>query len=263
MHVPLETLRRAAQLIDSLADVDLPSESSELVLPGLTDLVGCDVITYNEIGVAPGQVSYYADYPSGCLDPASLAVFEAHLHEHPLLVHYRATGDGEPAKISDLLSRRQFHRLGIYSEFFRHVPVEDQIAFTLPSTGDDQIVAIALNRSREDFTDADREVLIAIAGPLSNALWRARRRNRAHEAMTTASPGGPVGLADLTDRELQVLRLAAEGRTNQAIARAIDVSPRTIAKHLEHIYRKLGVANRAAAVYATATAAPAGPAPAT
>ena len=256
MHVPLQTLRRSAQLIDSIADLDQPSESADLVLPGLTDLVGCDVVTYNEIGVEPGQLGYYADYPSGCLDPASITVFEAHLHEHPLFVHYRATGTDEPAKISDLLTRQRFHRLGIYSEFFRHIPVEDQIAFTLPSAGDDRIVAIALNRSREDFTDTDREVLSAIAGPLSNALRRARSRGRAHQAMATAGPGG---LADLTDRELQVLRLAAEGRTNQAIARAIDVSPRTIAKHLEHIYRKLGVTNRAAAVYAAAAPAPAGP----
>jgi DNA-binding CsgD family transcriptional regulator len=35
-------------------------------------------------------------------------------------------------------------------------------------------------------------------------------------------------------------------KANTAIARAIDVSPRTVAKHLEHIYRKLGVSSRVA-----------------
>lgn len=44
-----------------------------------------------------------------------------------------------------------------------------------------------------------------------------------------------------------MLELVALRRTNPAIAHALDVSPRTIAKHLEHIYRKLNVTNRAAA----------------
>jgi DNA-binding NarL/FixJ family response regulator len=68
-----------------------------------------------------------------------------------------------------------------------------------------------------------------------------------HSLTTAVSADGA-----LTDRELQILELAALGRTNHAIARHIDVSPRTVAKHLEHIYRKLGVTSRAAAVYRTA-----------
>ena len=56
-------------------------------------------------------------------------------------------------------------------------------------------------------------------------------------------------LAALTEREIQILRLVADGRTNTAIAHALEVSPRTVAKHLEHTYRKLGVNSRAAAVF--------------
>ncbi len=44
------------------------------------------------------------------------------------------------------------------------------------------------------------------------------------------------------------MRLVAEGRTNEAIAHTLGISPRTVAKHLERIYRKLHAANRAAAV---------------
>ncbi|MCW2500544.1 MAG: liaR5 [Frankiales bacterium] len=57
--------------------------------------------------------------------------------------------------------------------------------------------------------------------------------------------------AQLTQRELEVLGLVAEGRTNQAIAHALEVSPRTVAKHLEHAYRKLDVSCRVQAVAAT------------
>lgn len=100
-------------------------------------------------------------------------------------------------------------------------------------------------------------MLAAIAGPLNNAVRRGRRRHRARVAIAAADS---AGLGELTDRELQVLELAARGRTNRAIASTVGVSPRTVAKHLEHIYRKLGVTSRAAAVYATAAAAARGPA---
>jgi PAS domain S-box-containing protein len=52
----------------------------------------------------------------------------------------------------------------------------------------------------------------------------------------------------LSQRELEVLRLATEGHTGPAIAERLFVSPATIKTHFEHIYEKLGVRDRAAAV---------------
>jgi DNA-binding CsgD family transcriptional regulator len=46
----------------------------------------------------------------------------------------------------------------------------------------------------------------------------------------------------------------ADGDTNSAIAHGLGMSPRTVAKHLEHAYRKLGVSCRAAAVSRVARA---------
>jgi DNA-binding response OmpR family regulator/DNA-binding CsgD family transcriptional regulator len=58
---------------------------------------------------------------------------------------------------------------------------------------------------------------------------------------------------DLTDRETQVLFWLSRGKTNQEIAQILEMSPRTVNKHLEPVFRKLGVENRTAAV-ATALA---------
>lgn len=52
----------------------------------------------------------------------------------------------------------------------------------------------------------------------------------------------------LSPRELEVLRLAAEGRSGPEIARQLVVSPSTVKTHFEHIYEKLGVGDRAGAV---------------
>ncbi|MER7685735.1 response regulator transcription factor [Streptomyces sp. NPDC097610] len=53
---------------------------------------------------------------------------------------------------------------------------------------------------------------------------------------------------ELTGREIQVVRLMAEGNSNRSIAQSLYLSEATIKTHLIRVYRKLGVDNRAAAV---------------
>lgn len=56
----------------------------------------------------------------------------------------------------------------------------------------------------------------------------------------------------LSRRELDVLRLAAEGRTNDAIAGTLGLSPRTVERHLSNAYAKLGLEGKAARAAAVA-----------
>jgi DNA-binding NarL/FixJ family response regulator len=46
--------------------------------------------------------------------------------------------------------------------------------------------------------------------------------------------------ADLTERELQVLRIASEGRSNKAIAEELNLSVNTVRNHMQHVLTKLG-----------------------
>lgn len=55
--------------------------------------------------------------------------------------------------------------------------------------------------------------------------------------------------AALTGRELEVLQQVARGATNRQIAQELVISERTVAHHLEHIYDKIGISSRAAAVF--------------
>jgi ATP/maltotriose-dependent transcriptional regulator MalT len=68
------------------------------------------------------------------------------------------------------------------------------------------------------------------------------------ELLGDAEPGGQVLAAPLTRRELEVLDLAAAGCNGPMIAARLVVSAATVRTHFEHIYEKLDVRDRAAAV---------------
>ncbi len=69
--------------------------------------------------------------------------------------------------------------------------------------------------------------------------------------LSLQAPGeaGPSRLATaaLTPRETEVLSWVAKGKTNRDVADILGMSPRTVNKHLEHVFEKLGVETRAAA----------------
>jgi ATP/maltotriose-dependent transcriptional regulator MalT len=78
------------------------------------------------------------------------------------------------------------------------------------------------------------------------------RRPPAPRPVLQAAPPAPAGSrpghpAGLTAREVEVLRLVAEGLTDAQVAEHLFLSPRTVNGHLRAIYGKLGVATRAAA----------------
>lgn len=64
----------------------------------------------------------------------------------------------------------------------------------------------------------------------------------------TSVPAAPALPNPLTQREMDVLGWVARGKTNRDVAEILGMSPRTVNKHLEHIYEKLGVETRTAAV---------------
>jgi DNA-binding NarL/FixJ family response regulator len=68
------------------------------------------------------------------------------------------------------------------------------------------------------------------------------------ESLPTKMPAYPDGL---TQREVEVLRLIAAGRSNPDIAAELVISLNTVARHVSNIFSKTGAANRAeAATYA-------------
>ncbi|WP_344867398.1 helix-turn-helix transcriptional regulator [Amycolatopsis ultiminotia] len=89
-----------------------------------------------------------------------------------------------------------------------------------------------------------RAELLAIAGSIQDDAARARLLAVCERlGPAPAPPGGP-----LTPREVDVLRLAAEGCTNDEISARLGLLPNTVKSYLKHAMRKLDVTNRVQAV---------------
>jgi DNA-binding CsgD family transcriptional regulator len=69
----------------------------------------------------------------------------------------------------------------------------------------------------------------------------ADRRRQASQPDSLLAPGSGV----CTDRELQIVRLLTQGMTNKQIANRLGIAEDTVKKHLQHVYKKLGVRRRA------------------
>ena len=66
----------------------------------------------------------------------------------------------------------------------------------------------------------------------------------AGETRGAARASNPAGL---TDREVEVLRLVARGHGNKQVAVLLGISPKTVGRHVEHVYAKAEVRTRAGA----------------
>ena len=114
--------------------------------------------------------------------------------------------------------------------------------------------------------DTDHDIVRAVEAGATGYLLKDTPREELFRAVRAAARGEPVlapGVAARlmgrlrapqpetpTERELEVLRLVARGLTNRAIARELFLSEATVKTHLVHVFSKLNVDDRTAAVTA-------------
>jgi DNA-binding CsgD family transcriptional regulator len=317
------------------------------LLSGLKQLVPSEITAYNEVNLRTQHNEVVYDRPGEMSIPGGEEIFDRYIPEHPLIEFSKRRRGHGPVKISDFLSASQFHRLGLYSEFFRLIGVEDQMVMSLPSARP-VVIGIALNRGRRNFSERDRLLLnlvyphllqayrnaeawtrtmghlklmqqalegssaaiiilsntgrVETITPKANSLlakyldgravrhnvlpevlqrWVEEQQMRLNdpsevpptcEALAIQHHGGCLSVRQfrdsnqillfleestpaperidgfgLTKREGEVLAWVSRGKTNRDISGILGMSPRTVQKHVEHIFQKLGVETRTAA----------------
>jgi DNA-binding CsgD family transcriptional regulator len=184
------------------------------------------LVAYAEVALA------VSDVPAARAASDELSAIAASVHA-PLLTALAdscsgavALAEGRAAEAMAVLRRawRAWQELGMPYEAAR---VRRTLALAYRSLGDDEAASMEFDAARWAFEGLG-------AGPDVAVIDRDQLR---------ATPG-PDGL---TGREVEVVRLAAAGKSNREIAVQLFLSEKTVARHLSNVYTKLGISSRAAA----------------
>ncbi len=242
--MPVDTEALLDLVGEAYSALDLESFAPR-VLDAARTAVPADWASLNALGPAEDAVSV-------AVPPVPLHLYDLyakHAHEHPLVEHMHDTGDGGPRRISDVADRRTFHATSLYKHVYAELGVEHQVAFTLPAPAGHLLAIVLSRRGDNDFTDEEVELLRRARPHLIQAYRNALEHTALLRKLGLAPAMPPADLPayGLTDREAEVIRRVASGRSNRDIAEELGLSARTVQKHLERAYRKLGVSSRSEA----------------
>jgi DNA-binding CsgD family transcriptional regulator len=165
-----------------------------------------------------------------------------------VLSHFLSRPTPGARLISDFLTRREFHRLSLYGEFFAPLGVEDQLTVLVSALSSGTGVGVSVDRGRRSFDDRDRRLMSSLQPHLAAARNNSIRFSAAlSQQSRSVEPWDHPKLDRLTSRQREILAQLSSGGTNAQIALELDISVGTVRKHVEHILRRLDVPTRTAA----------------
>lgn len=320
------------------------------VISNLSALIPSDVSSYNEL-IPSKHIATYKIWPTDFpLPPHSQEIFGRYQHQSPLVSNILKTGQGQPHKISDFVTHREFRRTDLHNLFYRPMRLPHTMGLGL-SLGRDVLLAIGFHRGGKDYCEQERSIVSVLYPHFlqahANALavtrmqaemarlnhaveqipqglvsvddhgviqwataraqallgkyfgaqqrshhrlpdllvrWMRCRKTRLDHAAERAGSMAPLVIdhgarrlhvrmvqegdhcllfleedstelpteqlahLGLSRRETEILGWIVHGKSNPEIATILSISVRTIHKHVEHIYLKLGVESRHAAM---------------
>ena len=235
--------RNLRNLLDFVAEVEAAlllddSALKTLLVANLGRLVASDGVMVT--GFDPSieaTVTTASDPRIPALRDRDPALWASCLGHHPTVVAFGFTRISEPLRFSDVLPVRAYRRLPIYEYFFRPCGVEHKLDLRVWPTA--HHVDVGCWRERRDFDEQEQELLGALRPYLELILRR---------ATGTATASRLRAMFGLTAREAAVLALIVRGHRTRHVARELVIAEGTARKHIERVYRKLGVSNRAHAI---------------
>lgn len=222
------------------------------LLNALQGFVASEFATLSVCHIGSGH-RQVAGLPGLALSAADVESFDRHFHAHPLVRFHGHARHEVVRRMSDEVSSREFRRSGLHADYYRRIGIDRVLAVPL-WIDEHTLVSVVLNRSGADFSARECERLELLRPHLAFLYRQAcgvtrAQRGDAHPAREAdLLPWTLARVEGLTPRETEVLQWLACGKTDAEIGALLGVSPRTVNKHLEHVYVKLGVETRTAAV---------------
>jgi DNA-binding CsgD family transcriptional regulator len=237
------TQRDLRTMLDIVATPGDPETSDPLpvsVLTRLRELIPSDAVTFVMLDSQRHEAVMGQDFGDGhgrLTDEewdALEAVFWKHYWHTPHACYPDVTSDLDSIMtMSDFYSDRELHATAMYCDYLKLSGGERELMLCLPSQPGRVLRLLFYRGPGPDFSQRDRDLLTLLRPHLYNAYRQQERRDR-----------GP----QLTSRQWELLRLVAAGHTNGQIGRRLSISEATVRKHLEHVFERLQVTSRTAAV---------------
>jgi DNA-binding CsgD family transcriptional regulator len=217
------------------------------VVPLLMEITRSQCVGLCANALLPGDPYIAVAFAGHRMSPKWQQYPQVSFQDHPSYQYASTPAPPGAIRLTDhFASRKDIEATRYYREILRPIGLEYEMTLLL-DTPLGQRLGISVARARSDYRDDEVDLLTRLGPHLRRAF---------HHAQTLAQLKGAQGKAatwrevDLTPRESEILRWAATGRTNASIAEVLGVGPATVKTHLEHVFAKLGVKNRAAAVAA-------------
>jgi DNA-binding CsgD family transcriptional regulator len=189
------------------------------------------------------------------------APYRAFCYAHPIMLHFYRTGTSSAIRFEDTIERNALEKLDLYNQFFRPLHAKDLMGIRYRDARGRELAAGATREGR--FTERDRDRLEFLRPHLSRAFANASvfaeaaHRPFSPAYLMTEKQGSMLintvrvsdrgGIKTMSHREVEILRWISEGKSNPEIGIILDISPRTVQKHVENLFRKLNVSSRTSA----------------
>ena len=201
------------------------------------------MISYGEFHVASNdfRVAFSQADPDPQRRAETLAVYQRHAASHPFWQYDPAFYGERALRESYFFDDEEFFALPIAREVFLPSNAHRQMRVVVGLDG--YVLHVTAHRivGEPRFSDAERDRMQVLRGHIVRIYRQALERTAA-----TLTPAERLDFhsPDLSRRQRDVALLLAAGKSNEAIARALNISLDTVKSHLRAVYAKLGVDDR-------------------
>lgn len=237
-EIPSQQLKHALDFVLDISALQDAGSFAKHVVNGLPRLVSSELTTLSICDLATG-VRRVVSFPDNAISAIDQQCFNRLMDQHPLVRYHSQHPDGGAWRISDSWPMSAFRKRAIFADYYQRIGIDHVVAVPIVSNPR-MVMSFVLNRAGHDFADGERDLLNRMQPALAN-LYRVTSMT-ARLQREQASP-----LVSLTPREREILQWVAAGKSDAQIAEILGLSVRTVQKHLENSYVKLGVENRTAA----------------